>query len=182
MIFFLGGHFDFFSKNVFFCFILLKRPKAFIWGIIFFCTMDGFFRILEKTSSELICTRLYIVLQRTTFLWHWLRLLKGIFRLPNLIIINIAGGAKVKKACCAKLAVFRKTSTIVSIFIKTFWFFLVKDLTNHVLFSYNHSYWNHVFWLWCDVRKMDDHFLPPLLHIFIILSKLATILENDDWW
>ena len=57
---FLGDHFDFFfffsKKN---CFILLKRPKAFIWGIIFFCTMDGFFRILEKTSSELICTRLY---------------------------------------------------------------------------------------------------------------------------
>ena len=39
----------------------LKRPKAFIWlwGITYFCTMGGFFRILEKTSSELICTRLY---------------------------------------------------------------------------------------------------------------------------
>ena len=45
----------------FFCFTLLKRPKAFIWGIIFFCTMDGFFRILEKTASELICTQLYIL-------------------------------------------------------------------------------------------------------------------------
>ena len=31
-----------------------------IWGIIFFCTMDGFFRILEKRLSELICTRLYL--------------------------------------------------------------------------------------------------------------------------
>ena len=27
----------------------------------FFCTMDGFFRILEKKLSELICTRLYIL-------------------------------------------------------------------------------------------------------------------------
>ena len=49
----------FFFKNIFFCFILSKRPKAFIWGLVFFCTMDGFFRILEMTSSELICTRLY---------------------------------------------------------------------------------------------------------------------------
>ena len=47
----------------FFCFILLKRPKAFMWGIIFFCTMDVFFRILGKTSSELICTLLYSVLE-----------------------------------------------------------------------------------------------------------------------
>ena len=29
--------------------------------IFFFCTMDGFFRILEKTSSELIDTRLYLL-------------------------------------------------------------------------------------------------------------------------
>ena len=42
------------------CFLSMKRPKAFIWGIIFFFTMDGVFRILEKTSSESICTRLYL--------------------------------------------------------------------------------------------------------------------------
>ena len=70
--------------------------------------------------------------------------LKGYF-LVTKFDINIAGGAKVKKACFAKLAAFRKTSTIVSIFIKTFWSFLVKDLTNRVFFSYNHSSWNHVF-------------------------------------
>ena len=40
------------------CFISMKTSSPFIWGIIYFCTMDGFFRILEKTSSELICTRL----------------------------------------------------------------------------------------------------------------------------
>ena len=28
--------------------------------IFFFCTMDGFFRILEKTSFHLLCTRLYL--------------------------------------------------------------------------------------------------------------------------
>ena len=37
----------------------MQRLKAFLWGTFFFCTMDGFFRILEKTSSQLICTRLY---------------------------------------------------------------------------------------------------------------------------
>ena len=42
----------------FFCFISMKKSSPFIWDIIYFCTMDGFFRILEKTSSVLICTRL----------------------------------------------------------------------------------------------------------------------------
>jgi hypothetical protein len=50
------GHFDFF-----FGFISMKTSSPFIWGIIYFCTMDGFFRILEKISSELICTRLYLL-------------------------------------------------------------------------------------------------------------------------
>ena len=56
--FFWVGHFEFFfsRKNYFFCFISMKRPKAFIWGIIYFCNIDGFFRILEKTSLQLICT------------------------------------------------------------------------------------------------------------------------------
>ena len=45
----------FWKKNI----ISMKTSSPFIWGIIYFCTMDGFFRILEKTSSELICTRLY---------------------------------------------------------------------------------------------------------------------------
>ena len=38
-----------------------------IWGIVYFCTIDGFFqsgffRILKKALSELICTRLYSLL------------------------------------------------------------------------------------------------------------------------
>ena len=32
-----------------------KQPVH-IQVIIYFCTTDGFFRILEKTSSELVCT------------------------------------------------------------------------------------------------------------------------------
>ena len=49
-----------FSKKNCFCFFPMKIGMAFTWGIIYFCTMDGFFRILEKNSSELICTRLYL--------------------------------------------------------------------------------------------------------------------------
>ena len=44
---------------IFFCFISLKNAaRLYVWGIIFFCTMDGFSRILEKKLSELLCTRL----------------------------------------------------------------------------------------------------------------------------
>ena len=63
MRFFWGGHFEF-SKSAILNFFLLhlcEKSSPFIWGIIFFCSMDGFFRILEKTSSELICTRLYLL-------------------------------------------------------------------------------------------------------------------------
>ena len=51
-----------FQKKFFFCFFPIEITLAFIWGIIYSCTMDGFFRILKKTSSELICTRLYLQL------------------------------------------------------------------------------------------------------------------------
>ena len=47
------------SKNFFFGFSVWKKPRRFIWGSIYSCTMDGFFRILKKAVSELICTRLY---------------------------------------------------------------------------------------------------------------------------
>ena len=35
------------QKN-FFGFSVCKKPRRFIWGSIYFCTMDGFFRILKK--------------------------------------------------------------------------------------------------------------------------------------
>ena len=62
MRFFWGGHFEF-SKSAILNFFLLhlcEKSSPFIWGIIFFCTMDGFSRILEKKLSELLCTRLYV--------------------------------------------------------------------------------------------------------------------------
>ena len=52
-----AGKWAFFNQPFWF-FFSMKTTLAFIWGIIFFCTMGGFFRILEKTSSELICTQL----------------------------------------------------------------------------------------------------------------------------
>ena len=76
MRFFWGGHFEF-SKSAILIFFLLhisERPSPFIWGIIFFCTMDGFSRILEKKGGGLLCTRLYLakvlfLLQPPTSCW-----------------------------------------------------------------------------------------------------------------
>ena len=48
------------SKKIFFGFSICKKPRRFIWGSIYSCTTDGFFRIFEKAVSELICTRLYL--------------------------------------------------------------------------------------------------------------------------
>ena len=60
------SHFDFFFQFFFFfASSQWKDQRLFIWGIIYFCTINGFFRILEKTSSELICTRLYVLRWKT---------------------------------------------------------------------------------------------------------------------
>ena len=48
------------SKKFFFGFSVWKKPRRFIWGSIYSCTMDGFFTIFKKAVSELICTRLYV--------------------------------------------------------------------------------------------------------------------------
>ena len=37
----------------------MKINLAFILAIVYFCTMDGLFRILENTSFQLICTWMY---------------------------------------------------------------------------------------------------------------------------
>jgi hypothetical protein len=55
------------------------------------------------------------------------------------------GGAKVKNACGAKVAEFRKTSAISSIFNFSSKIFLVKDLTNRFLFPLFVSLWEHTF-------------------------------------
>ena len=75
MMFFWGGHFEF-SKSAILNFFLLhlcEKSSPFIWGIIFFCTMDGFSRILEKRLSQLICTRLYmthVYVMIGPFIWY----------------------------------------------------------------------------------------------------------------
>ena len=71
MRFFWGGHFEF-SKSAILNFFLLhlcEKSSPFIWGIIFFCTMDVFSRILEKKLSELLCTRLYMCYDKDEF-WN----------------------------------------------------------------------------------------------------------------
>ena len=69
MSFFWGGHFEF-SKSAILNFFLLhlcKKSSPFIWGIIFFCTIDGFSRILEKKGGGLLCTPLYILWYTLSF-------------------------------------------------------------------------------------------------------------------
>ena len=63
MSFFWVGHFEFFFSKKKNCFIFFqwKNLGFHMRYHFFFCTLDGFFRILEKRLSELICTRLYIV-------------------------------------------------------------------------------------------------------------------------
>ena len=90
MTFFLGGHFDFFfSKKKKICFILLKRPKAFIWGIIFFCTIDGFFRIL----GDFIRTNMH------TTVWSKHRSLFCVYFLMKELLVGIIVGSKSIKYC-----------------------------------------------------------------------------------
>ena len=61
MVFFLNGHFEFFLSKIFFLmFISNEKNLGFHMNYHFFCTMNGFFRILEKRLSELICTRQYV--------------------------------------------------------------------------------------------------------------------------
>ena len=59
---FWGGHLEFFKLAIlnFFLLHISEKPSPFIWDIIFFCTMDGFARILEKKGGGLLCTRLYM--------------------------------------------------------------------------------------------------------------------------
>ena len=71
-----SGKWDFFEsailnnlkKNVFLTILLsMKTCSLFKRGIIYFCTMNSLLRILEKTSSELICTQLYRTQDK---FWH----------------------------------------------------------------------------------------------------------------
>ena len=100
MTFFLGGHFEFFfsKKNKKNCFNSMKRPKAFIWGIIYFCTMDGFFRILEKTSSDLICTQDFFILFGNSFSFYVQIFKLWVVKL-NLHVCNMCAKSTLKCVC-----------------------------------------------------------------------------------
>ena len=41
---------------------------------------------------------------------------------------------------------------------KLFVFFFVKDLTNRVLFSSDHNFWEHIILARLHCKKMNDHF------------------------
>ena len=58
-----------------------------------------------------------------------------------------------------------KVHRFVNLYQNFLKFFLVKDLTNWVPFSPYYSFW--------------EHFQRPPM-AYIILSKVTTILENDD--
>ena len=55
----------FLPPNFFFSFFLMQKI-CFIKGIIFFSTLDGFFRILENNLYVLCCTRLYVPVNSKT--------------------------------------------------------------------------------------------------------------------
>jgi hypothetical protein len=55
------GYILYFGFFNFFCYIPIKISLAFIWVIIYYCTRDGLFRILTKTSFQLIYTRMYLI-------------------------------------------------------------------------------------------------------------------------
>ena len=90
------------------------------------------------------------------------------------------GGAKVKSVNCAKLSEFRKMSIYHFVnfyqnFLNFFWWkiWLIR-LFFHLIITFGSIF----FWLGCIVRKMDDHYGLFLLSF----SKLAIMLENDDWY
>ena len=89
------------------------------------------------------------------------------FGTSKMVVLEL-GGAKVKSVCGAKLAEFGKMSSISSIFTKTFWMiFLVKDLTNRILFSSDHSFWEHIFWarMWC-LKNGWPLSVPPMAYFY----------------
>ena len=77
-----------------------------------------------------------------------------------------------------KLAEFRKPSAISSIFLKIFWIFGGWKIWQIGFFFYKiKSLESTLFWLGCDVLKMDDLFQRPLWPISIILN-----FSKIFWW
>jgi hypothetical protein len=91
------------------------------------------------------------------------------------------GGTKVENVCFTKLAEFRKTSAISSIFIKTFWIFFWWKIWQIGFFFYKLKAFEMIlFWLGCDVWKMDDLFQRPLGSLSIILNFSKKFLVKAD--
>ena len=67
VLFLVIGFFQFFFS--------MKMAVAFIWGSVYFCTMDCFFRILKKALSSLICIGLFSVLVWKTHHDGWFQLI-----------------------------------------------------------------------------------------------------------
>ena len=67
-VFFDAAILNFLSRPFWFFFLLhlCEKSSPFIWGIIFFCTMNSSSRILKKTSFQFFCTRLYSMMKNWT--------------------------------------------------------------------------------------------------------------------
>ena len=64
MRFFWVGHFDFFFLH------LSEKSSPFIWGIIFFCTMDGF----QNLGKEVVRTFMHTTVHNKVLLFSWFNL------------------------------------------------------------------------------------------------------------
>ena len=63
--FFWGGHFEFSKLAILIFFASYQwKTQPIYMRYHFFCTMDGFSRILEKRGGGLLCTRLYVLFYR----------------------------------------------------------------------------------------------------------------------
>ena len=77
-----------------FGFSVWKKPRRFIWGSIYSCTMDGFFRIFKKAVSELICTRLYQICKSDLLFWAiWafrtvMAVIKNFFNIVHILLLR----------------------------------------------------------------------------------------------
>ena len=73
--FFVFGYWVF--QKYLFLFFINGKTKDFHMRQLFFCTMDGFLRVLKKALFQLICTRLYT----QSFFWSYFSVSKKMFLL-----------------------------------------------------------------------------------------------------
>ena len=107
------------------------------WGSFYSCTMDGFFRIIKKAVSEMICTRLYFVqlcliawfaltlnfwylkLKTASFIFLGMRL---IFFYPIYVIMQGICNKFIEVNFCVECMVWRPNCLNISrTFVKYWW-------------------------------------------------------------